>query len=181
MNYILLARTGKKLAYITSTRFGTTSNDINEAARIVQEKSASDAIKVLISERDYERKNNCKLSYARINTVIVEEKTVEIKASKPGWIIKREDEVYRGPYSTAPLKPKDGVDFSHAYYAHTPNKDKATRYKSKEAAEARIAELIAVLKEAADREDEANEFRSHPRANTYRDVEKRFKAVAIEV
>jgi hypothetical protein len=170
MNYIITAKSNKPggpIQFVQSTRYRSLTSDVNEAARFVQAGSALEAIEGLIT-RNFENDNDVVLGYALIKTVFVEEFIVPKKKAKKGFVIKTNNQAQ--PYSKAPRKPKQ-LDFSHVKYCLTPNIDKATRFATREEAQKRIDDSLAVLKAVA---AEMNQ-------EVYAQTAANFKAEIIEV
>lgn len=161
---------GSSRRYLQSSRYGTLSSDLMDAALFASASAAESAVRELLT-KDFERKNHVSLLLGTVEFTVASVTAVPRKPTAKGFVVRRsKGDFYKGP------KTKPPRDFRDAHYNYVDNRDAATVFPSRTLAEICGEACREILRETAEREN-----RSSNPSPTYQQLYDEFRFIVEEV
>lgn len=167
--------------FVTSTKSFSLSEDADESARFVHAESAIKALKDL-RKRGFEKNGDLHVVFLAASVAQV---ILVPRNEKSGFVIKRTN----GPaskrfYTGYKTKPADG--FYTAHYKWCADKNSATVFPTRAAAEKALESIKKALESAAERERLARELESavgmgSTLGSTYQTIAQEFAAIIVKI
>lgn len=161
---------GASRQYISSSKRGGLTGDINDAARFASEAAALDAVRKLLTN-DFERTKGVTLLLGTVTVTVATTKPVPRKVPAKGFVIRRRSgDYYKGPKTRPPR------DFRDAHYGFIVNRDAATVFPLQEVAQTYGEACRAILRKVA-----ADEQLSRTPGSTYQRIADEFEFIVEAV